>query len=538
MKKLIFLISTLLVLLALTACTSSQGATGSRGSPGKDGNGIVSVVKTGTNGLVDTYTITFTDGTSTTFTVNNGEDGTNGNGIADISKTGTDGLVDTYTITYANGTTETFTITNGENGEDGTTPIFKCEDGKLFVSYDGGDNWEYLQEVLAGANGLSAYELYCQKFGYTGTEEEWLKELFANASRLDSEDIYAIAERAVVTIKCYDKNGNHTASGSGFFIDSNGTLATAHHVIDGAYAMKIETASGKEHDIKNVIAFDDARDIALLRADLDYENDFLETEKDGITPGEAAYSFGSSLGFLDGSFASGVVASPLRETLVEEGGEEYFLELQYTAPVSSGNSGGPILNSKGHVIGIVTWGYTIGNSLNFATYIEELDSLDTSYERSVSDYYLDTEYFYIKFLEENSNEAESNNSSSTANLIEDVGLTVYGTTRSGDYDYYKIVLEEDSNLSLAYYSTAINPKIALFESDGKTSVSLSWPTATYGENTTVYCSSVNLEAGTYYVVIAGSSPYSSEQYYIYSFWRSIDEFEGFEYDIYYEDMLS
>lgn len=501
MKKLIFLISTLLVLLALTACTSSHGATGSKGSPGKDGNGIVSVVKTGTNGLVDTYTITFTDGTSTTFTVNNGEDGA-----------------------------------NGENGEDGATPIFRCEDGKLFVSYDGGDNWEYLQEVLVGANGLSAYELYCQKFGYTGTEEEWLKELFANAEKLDSEDIYAIAERAVVTIKCYDKNGNHTASGSGFFIDSNGTLATAHHVIDGAYAMRIETASGKEHDIKNVIAFDDARDIALLRADLDYENDFLETEKDGITPGETAYSFGSSLGFLDGSFASGVVASPLRETLVEEGGEEYFLELQYTAPVSSGNSGGPILNSKGHVIGIVTWGYTIGNSLNFATYIEELDSLDTSYERSVSDYYLDTEYFYIKFLEENSNEDESNNSSSTANLIEDVGLTVYGTTRSGDYDYYKIVVNEDSKLHIAYLSSSHNPVLALLNSSATTQITLEWTVEAYGDYT-VYCTSATLSAGTYYIYINGASSFSTEQYYLYTFWRETEEYNSFEYDIYYKDML-
>ena len=495
MKKLIFLISTLLVLLALTACTSSHGAAGSKGSPGKDGNGIVSVVKTGT-----------------------------------------DGLVDTYTITYTNGTTETFTITNGEDGENGATPIFMCEDGKLFVSYDGGDNWEYLQEVLAGANGLSAYELYCQKFGYTGTEEEWLKELFANAEKLDSEDIYAIAERAVVTIKCYDKNGNHTASGSGFFIDSNGTLATAHHVIDGAYAMKIETASGNEHDIKNVIAFDDARDIALLRADLDYENDFLETEKDGITPGEAAYSFGSSLGFLDGSFASGVVASPLRETLVEEGGEEYFLELQYTAPVSSGNSGGPILNSKGHVIGIVTWGYTIGNSLNFATYIEELDSLDTSYERSVSDYYLDTEYFYIKFLEENSNEDESNNSSSTASLIEDVGLTVYGTTRSGDYDYYKIVVNEDSKLHIAYLSSSHNPVLALLNSSATTQVTLEWTVEAYGDYT-VYCTSATLSAGTYYIYINGASSFSTEQYYLYTFWRETEEYNSFEYDIYYKDML-
>ena len=48
-----------------------------------------------------------------------GNPGETGNGIANISKTGTSGLVDTYTITYTNGTTTTFTVTNGQNGTNG-----------------------------------------------------------------------------------------------------------------------------------------------------------------------------------------------------------------------------------------------------------------------------------------------------------------------------------------------------------------------------------------------------------------------------------
>lgn len=77
-----------------------------------NGNGITSVTKTGTSGNVDTYTITFDNGNTETFTV------TNGNGIASLVKTGTVGLVDTYTITFDNGSTETFTVTNGRNGTD------------------------------------------------------------------------------------------------------------------------------------------------------------------------------------------------------------------------------------------------------------------------------------------------------------------------------------------------------------------------------------------------------------------------------------
>ena len=141
-----------------------------QGIKGDTGNGISDISKTGTNGLVDTYTITYTNGTTTTFTVTNGDkgdkgdqgiqgiqgiqgvpgadghtpiitiqngywyiDGENtnqsaqgikgdtGNGISDISKTGTSGLVDTYTITYTDGTTTTFTVTNGEKGDKGDT---------------------------------------------------------------------------------------------------------------------------------------------------------------------------------------------------------------------------------------------------------------------------------------------------------------------------------------------------------------------------------------------------------------------------------
>ena len=80
-----------------------------------NGSSIASIEKTGTSGLVDTYTVTLTDGSTTTFTV------TNGKSISSIEKTGTSGLVDTYTITYNDGTTSTFTVTNGRNGEDATT---------------------------------------------------------------------------------------------------------------------------------------------------------------------------------------------------------------------------------------------------------------------------------------------------------------------------------------------------------------------------------------------------------------------------------
>lgn len=79
-----------------------------------DGHGgIKSIAKTGTSGLVDTYTITLADTTTMTFTV------TNGNGLTAFAKTGTVGLVDTYRFTRSDGTYFTFAVANGAKGDTG-----------------------------------------------------------------------------------------------------------------------------------------------------------------------------------------------------------------------------------------------------------------------------------------------------------------------------------------------------------------------------------------------------------------------------------
>lgn len=93
--------------------------------------GISSIAKTSTSGLVDTYTITYTDGTTSTFQVNNG------NGISNIVKTATAGEVDTYTINYTNGTTSTFTVTNANTVglDEQLADIFNIYGAKNLLEY-------------------------------------------------------------------------------------------------------------------------------------------------------------------------------------------------------------------------------------------------------------------------------------------------------------------------------------------------------------------------------------------------------------------
>lgn len=102
-----------------------QGETGQTGETGATGNGIVGLEKTGTSGLVDTYTLTYTNGDSDDITVTNGKDGEDGqdgqdgtDGISPTASVSKSGKKSTFTVTDANGTTTT-EILDGEDGQDG-----------------------------------------------------------------------------------------------------------------------------------------------------------------------------------------------------------------------------------------------------------------------------------------------------------------------------------------------------------------------------------------------------------------------------------
>lgn len=122
---------------------------------GADGVGIDSIEKTGTSGIVDTYTITYTDGRKTTFEI------TNGNGIVNIEKTATSGLADTYTITFEDGTTYDYTVINGRDG--GMSALFNITadvGASVTVTTPSG------QTIVPTLKGGSTTEWYCNTVEY------------------------------------------------------------------------------------------------------------------------------------------------------------------------------------------------------------------------------------------------------------------------------------------------------------------------------------------------------------------------------------
>lgn len=193
---------------------------------------------------------------------------------------------------------------------------------------------------------------------------------------MDTPDLADYVAERTVTVKV--TGAGFTATGSGFFIDDNGTIVTNFHVIDGAESMEVAVADGGSYTVEKVIDFDIHHDVAIIQVDLS-GNPYLEIAQEEVRTGEQVYAIGSSLGILDGTFSDGIVSNTNRNWGVMQC-------IQTTAPITNGNSGGPLVNVYGEVVGINTWGYSSGQNLNFAVRIDTLDMLAKDKNFNMSQY--------------------------------------------------------------------------------------------------------------------------------------------------------
>jgi len=166
---------------------------------------------------------------------------------------------------------------------------------------------------------------------------------------------------AVVAIATYDATGEALMTGSGFFLRP-GQVVTNLHVIRGAVRAEIKTldGKGKVFPINGTLAVDEEGDLALLSVDMPSERVARSTElaKELPDEGETIFVIGNPLK-LEGSVSDGIVSA------VREVPNSYRI-IQITAPISHGNSGSPVFNLKGEVLGVVTVKVTNGQNINLA----------------------------------------------------------------------------------------------------------------------------------------------------------------------------
>ena len=86
--------------------------------------------------------------------------------------------------------------------------------GEQGIQGEQGERGETGPAGQTGAGGKTAYEIYCEQFGYTGTEEEWLSALEQRLQPFTNGELYALVDRATLSLECYDRNGEKFSVGS------------------------------------------------------------------------------------------------------------------------------------------------------------------------------------------------------------------------------------------------------------------------------------------------------------------------------------
>jgi len=175
-------------------------------------------------------------------------------------------------------------------------------------------------------------------------------------SELKADSLYNKVIGSIATIKAEDSSGNKF-TGTAFSAFNNNVFVTAWHLVKNANSAKANFSNGDEYDVLGIIDYDESKDIALIKIDSKYINK-LVLSNEGVKIGSKVYTIGTPRG-LEFSISDGLLSQI--QTINKN--KIY----QFTSPVSQGSSGGPLLNTSGKVIGVVTSQFKEGQNINFAT---------------------------------------------------------------------------------------------------------------------------------------------------------------------------
>jgi len=146
--------------------------------------------------------------------------------------------------------------------------------------------------------------------------------------------------------------GDQTVSGTGFFITKEGYILTNNHVVEGTKEVTIVLSDGSEQKA-TIVGTDIYSDIAVLKTDGNVPAVAKLGNSDVLKPGQSVIAIGSPLGNFKNTVTVGVVSATGRSI---DTGNGYMIEdlIQTDAAINHGNSGGPLVNLAGEVVGVNT----------------------------------------------------------------------------------------------------------------------------------------------------------------------------------------
>lgn len=215
--------------------------------------------------------------------------------------------------------------------------------------YRTGDNTQVNQVILGGTVGVQQ------------DNRERTTPVVSAGVGMTGAEIYRMALTQVVGISIdipttgfFGNVGTNTVAGSGFIISTDGYILTNHHVIEPALQhnlpINVIMHDSTQH-IAQVVGYEVLNDVALLKIDAQDLNAAALADFGTVEPGQRIYAIGNPLGSLHNTMTAGVVSAVGRTVTVEG---TIINAFQFDAAVNRGNSGGPLYNESGKVVGIVT----------------------------------------------------------------------------------------------------------------------------------------------------------------------------------------
>ena len=223
---------------------------------------------------------------------------------------------------------------------------------------------------LAGGGGVLAYNYFSgnNTTVYEGSHPPTVVDI-SNVTAdepLTASQIYAtyVGSTVGISVDTYTENiwGQKipaAAAGSGFVISEDGYIVTNHHVVNDATSIKVSFIDGTSYDA-TLVGSDSDNDIAVLKIDAIGLTPVIIGDSDNLTVGEDVVAIGNPLGELTYTLTKGVVSALDRPLTMDEG--VVMNMIQTDTAINSGNSGGPLFNMYGQVIGITS--AKLSNSTN------------------------------------------------------------------------------------------------------------------------------------------------------------------------------
>jgi serine protease Do len=174
-----------------------------------------------------------------------------------------------------------------------------------------------------------------------------------SAAILDVHSVVKQIDPAVVRISIGANGSLGVDAGTGFFIDTNGSIVTNAHVVEGADLITAETSDGRIF-VAELLGADPTRDLAVLKIEVDGPTVAARLGSSaGVQVGDPVLVIGNALGLAGGpSVTTGIVSAIDRAVPTASARPTNIL--QTDAAINPGNSGGPLVNASGEVIGIST----------------------------------------------------------------------------------------------------------------------------------------------------------------------------------------